>query len=93
MMPMDLLGSEDYDPCDRVTLTRIRDAEGEPTEWVETEGLRDGRDRSVTVRYGELWDQATMHLEFSHGKGRNDPVDTREFAHAIIRAAVAFLLD
>ena len=49
---MELPCEADYDPFDIVSLTRLRDDEGEPTELVEIEGLRQGgmRTRIVPLR-------------------------------------------
>jgi hypothetical protein len=51
---MQLPREADYDPFDVVTLTRIRDDNGEPTDLVEIEGLRQGgmRSRIVRSRFG-----------------------------------------
>ena len=84
---------EDHSPFDVVTLSRIRDADGEPTGLVEIEGLRQGGMRTRIVAYTRLLDQADMHWEIGHGKAKGDPMSANEFAHAIIRAAVAFLID
>jgi hypothetical protein len=90
---MELLSAEDYHPFDSVTLTRVRDEDGEPTEFVEIEGLRQGGMRTRRVRYIQVLEQAEMHLEFQHGKSRDDPMTAQEFAHGMIRAAVALLMD
>jgi hypothetical protein len=90
---VELLCEADYDPFALVTFTRLRDEEGEPTELVEIEGLRQGGMRSRTVAYTRLLDQADMHCEFAHGKTDADPLSAAEFAHNIVRAAVAFLID
>jgi hypothetical protein len=90
---MELLCGADYDPFDVVMLTRIRDEDGEPTDLVEIEGLRQGGMRTRIVPYLRLLDQADMHWEMSHGKRRDDPMNTAEFAHSVMRAAVAFLID
>jgi hypothetical protein len=90
---MELLCDADYDPFDIVTFTRVRDDDGEPTDLVEIEGLRQGGMRTRIVPYARLLDQADMHWEFSHGKSANDPMNATAFAHTMIRAAVAMLID
>jgi hypothetical protein len=90
---MDFLTQDDYYPFDTVRLTRVLDDAGEPTERVEIEGLRQGGMRIRIVTYARLLEQADMHWEFGHGKTNEDPMSPREFAHATMRAAVAFLLD
>jgi hypothetical protein len=67
--------------------------DGEPTALVEIEGLCDGGMRSRRVRFAWLLDQADLHLEIAHGKGKFDPVWPRDFAHGVMRAAVACLMD
>jgi hypothetical protein len=76
-----------------VTLTQILDAHGEPTDHVEIEGRRQGGMRTRIVTYARLLEQADVHLESSHGKTKDDPISPTEFAHATMRAAVAFLID
>ena len=83
----------DYAPFDLVTITRVRDAQGEPTEWVTIEGLRDGGARGVQVRYLAHWHQMNVHLERFHGKRLTDPMSAMEFAHATIQTAVTILMD
>jgi hypothetical protein len=90
---MELLSEADYDPFDLVTFTRLRDEEGEPTELVEIEGLRQGGMRTRIVPYACLLDQADMHWEFRHGKTGDDAMTAAEFAHNVMRAAVAMLID
>jgi hypothetical protein len=90
---LELLSAAEYHPFESVTLTRVRDDYGEPTNRVEIEGLRQGGMRTCVVPYARLLEQADMHWEFSHGKTRDVPMSPREFAHAIMRAAVAFLID
>jgi hypothetical protein len=90
---MELLVSEDYDPFEAVTLTRILDEHGEPTDRVKIEGLRQGSMRTRIVTYARLLEQADMHWEITHGKTGGDPQSAREFAHATMRAAVALLMD
>jgi hypothetical protein len=90
---MDLLSPADYYPFDSVSLTRVRDEHGEPTDRVEIEGLRQGGMRTRVVPYVRLLEQADVHWEFGHGKTKDDPMSPREFAHATMRAAVAFLID
>jgi hypothetical protein len=90
---MDLLVQEDYHPFDSINLTRILDEEGAPTPMVEIEGLRQGGMRTRVVPYIRLLEQADMHWEVAHGKSRDDPRSAREFAHTLMRAAVAFLID
>lgn len=87
------MSADDYHPFDIVTLTRIRDESGEPTNQVEIEGLRQGGMRTRIVPYARLLDQADMHWEIAHGKTRVDPMSAAEFAHSVMRAAVAFLID
>jgi hypothetical protein len=91
--PVDLVAEEDYFPFEVVTLRRVCDVDGEPTALVDIEGLRDGGMRSRRVRYGDLLDHADVHLEFAHHKIERDPVGAREFAHTVMRAAVACLMD
>jgi hypothetical protein len=90
---MELLCGADYDPFDIVTFTRVRDEDGEPTDLVEIEGLRQGGMRTRIVPYVRLLDQADMHWEFTHGKTREDAMSAAEFAHTMMRAAVAMLID
>jgi hypothetical protein len=90
---MELLTVNDYEPFEKVTITRVRDKDGEPTAWVVIEGLRQGGAREVRARYTDLWNQADTHLQYRHGKSMNDPMTPQEFAHATIRAAIAFLMD
>lgn len=90
---MELPSTADYDPFDSVTLTRVRDEYGEPTGLVEIEGLRQGGMRTRVVPYVRVLEQADVHWEFSHGKSKNDPMSAGEFAHTVIRAAVALLMD
>jgi hypothetical protein len=92
-LKMELLVPEDYHPFDTVTLTRVLDEHGESTNLVEIEGLRQGGMRTRIVTYTRLLEQAGLHWEFAHGKTREDPQSAREFAHAMMRAAVAFLMD
>lgn len=82
-----------YAPFDHVRLTRVRDDAGEPTDWVSLEALRDGGERSVTVRYQDLWQQMDTHVQLHHGKSLDDPHTFADLEHATIRAAVAFLMD
>jgi hypothetical protein len=89
----ELLTAEDVHPFETVTLTRIRDHDGERTDRVEIEGLRQGGMRTRVVTYTRLLEQAEMHWEFGHGKTKANPMSTQEFAHATMRAAVAFLMD
>jgi hypothetical protein len=49
--------------------------------------------RSRSVIYARLLDQAEMQWECGHGKTRDDSMSPREFAHAMMRAAVACLID
>jgi hypothetical protein len=88
-----LLTASDYHPFDSVTLTRVRDEHGEPTDRVEIEVVRQGGMRTRIVSYARLLEQADVHWEFSHGKSRDDPQSAHESAHTVIRAAVAFLMD
>jgi hypothetical protein len=44
------------------------------------------------VPYARLLDQADTHWEFAHRKIDDDPMSAREFAHTMMRAAVAFLI-
>jgi hypothetical protein len=90
---MELSCAEDYTPFDIVTLQRVRDADGEPTDHIEIEGLRQGGMRTRVVPYLRLLDQADMHWEFSHGKSNDDPMNAAEFGHNVMRAAVAMLID
>lgn len=90
---MELLCGADYDPFDIVTFTRVRDEDGEPTDLVEIEGLRQGGMRTRIVPYVRLLDQADMHWEFAHGKTREDAMSAAEFTHTMIRAAAAMLID
>ena len=83
----------DYAPFDLVTVTRLRATNGEPTEWVDLEGLRDGGARDVRVRYLDLWHQMDVHLQRFHGKHVAAPMSPMEFAHATVRAAVTLLMD
>lgn len=87
------LTSEDYLPFDHVTISRVLDDRGEPTELVDIEGLRQGGAREVRVRYLDLWQQIGVHLETFHDKTLDDPAMPQEFAHATVRAAIAFLID
>lgn len=48
-------------PFDHVRLMRLSDADGEPTQWVTLEALRDGGERTITVRYKDLWQQMDTH--------------------------------
>jgi hypothetical protein len=89
----ELLSSTDYDPFDIVTFTRLRDEESELTDLVEIEGLRQGGMRTRIVPYIRLFGQADMHWEFAHGKTQEDAMDAAEFAHNMMRAAVAMLID
>jgi hypothetical protein len=90
---VELLTAADYYPFDSVRLSRARDEVGEPTDQVEIEGLRKGGMRTRVVPYVRLLEQADMHWEVAHGKSRDDPQSPREFAHTLMRAAVAFLID
>jgi hypothetical protein len=89
----DLVSADDYEPFEYVELTRVRDHEGEPTEWVVIEGYRQGGCREVRILYEQLLNQTDVHLQYRHGKSMDEPVQLREFAHATVRAAVAFLMD
>lgn len=90
---MGLLAAADYDPLDTVSLTQVRTPDGEPTGWVEIEGLRQGGMRTRIVAYTRPLEQADLHWEIGHEKTRDDPQSADEFAHAMMRAAVAFLMD
>jgi hypothetical protein len=90
---MSIISADDYHPFDIATLTRVRDENGEPTERVEIEGLRQGGMRTRVVMYTRLLEQADLHWEFAHGKTKENPQSARDFAHATMRAAVAFLMD
>jgi hypothetical protein len=90
---MSIISADDYHPFDIATLTRVRDENGEPTERVEIEGLRQGGMRTRVVTYTRLLEQADLHREIAHGTTSADPQSAREFAHATIRGAVAFLVD
>jgi hypothetical protein len=90
---MSIVSADDYHPFELVTLTRIYDGDGEPTPMVEIEGLRLGGMRTRVVTYTRLLEQADLHWEVAHGKTKDDPQSAREFAHATMRAAVAFLMD
>jgi hypothetical protein len=92
-MAMELLTSDDYHRFETVTLTRRRDGHGEPTALVEIEGLRQGGMQTRVIPYTRLLEEADMHWESSHGNTKDDPMSPREFAHATMRAAVAFLMD
>jgi hypothetical protein len=46
-----LLFEDDHDPFDSVMLHRVRDEDGEPTEFVKIEGVRDGGMRTRQVLY------------------------------------------
>jgi hypothetical protein len=48
--------------------------------------------RTRVVPYARLLDQADTHWEFAHRKIDDDPMSAREFAHTMMRAAVAFLI-
>lgn len=87
--PVELVPEDDFFPFEIVTLRRVRHEDGEPTALVDIEGLRDGGMRSRRVRYIDLLVHADMHLEIAHGKGTDDPNSPRDFAHAVMRAAVA----
>jgi hypothetical protein len=89
----EFLSEDDFHPFDSVTLHRVRGGDGEPTEFVDVEAVRDGGMRTRRVRYAQLLEQADMHLEFSHGRTKDAPMPARDFAHAMMRAAVAFLMD
>lgn len=58
---MDLFTADDYAPIDHVRIKRVRDDDGEPTEWINLEGLQEGHVYSVRVRYGDLWHQMGVH--------------------------------
>jgi hypothetical protein len=88
---MDLLTAEDYTPFDHVSIKRVRDDRGEPTGWVDIEGLRGGDVYYTRVRYADLWDQMGVHMELQHGKALEDPMTPQELAHATIRAAIIML--
>jgi hypothetical protein len=49
--------------------------------------------RTRIVPYTRLLNQADMHWEFTHGKTREDAMSAAEFAHTMMRAAVAMLID
>jgi hypothetical protein len=91
--PVDLVTAEDFFPFEAVTLCRVRDVNGEPTALIEIEGLRQDGMRTRVVPYTRLLEQADLHWEITHVKSRDDPQSAEEFAHATIRAAVAFLMD
>ena len=82
-----------YWPFEHVTITRVRDADGEPTEWVEIVGTRQGGERSVRVLYARLFEIMDAHMQSFHGKSLDDPHTFEELEHATIRAAVACLMD
>lgn len=84
---------DNFWPFETLTITRIRDDRGDPTEWCMIEGLRQGGARERRARYQALFDQAELHLKSEHGKSFSDPHDAQEFEHAIMRAAVALLMD
>lgn len=82
-----------YAPFDHVQLRRLSDGEGEPTEWVMLEALRDGGERTVTVHYEDLWTRMETHMQLHHGTSLDDPNTFTDLEHATIRAAFAFLMD
>lgn len=45
------------------------------------------------MHYQVLFDHAHAHLEMQHSKGPDDSVSLDEWSHAVMRAAVAFLID
>lgn len=90
---MDLLSAADYAPFDHVAIKRELDADGEPTEWANIEGIRDTDVYYARVRYADLWDQMAVHMEWQHGKTLEDPMTPQELAHATIRAAIIMLDD
>jgi hypothetical protein len=67
--------------------------DNEPVDLVEIEGLRQGGMRTRVVPCTRLLDQANIHWEFAHGKTYADSMTAAEFAHAMMRAAVAMLID
>lgn len=82
----------DYHPFDDVTLHRVRDVAGEPTHWYSITGSRHGVERSCRVHYEELFRHADQHLRQQYGK-TSETATSAEWGHAILRAAVAFLMD
>lgn len=80
-------------PFGHVTITRVRDADGEPTEWVEVVGSRQGGERSVRVLYARLFEIMDSQMGPFHGKSRDDPHTSESLEHATLRAAVACLMD
>ncbi len=84
---------DDSWPFDSVTIHREHDVAGQATGWCVIEGLRHGGAREVREHYQTLWDQAEHHLEVCHGKTFKDPHTPVEFNHAIMRAAIALLID
>ena len=83
----------DYEPFELVTLVRVRNAEGEPTDTYIVLAERGGGERSVRVQVDLHFHQADVHLEDHHGIAPGEPVSQKEWRHAVLRAAVAFLID
>ncbi len=80
-------------PFDRVTWTREKHADGTPTGWYVILGERDGGERSIRVPGGTLLDQADDHIRYTHGVGPDEPINGELYAHALMRSAVALLID
>lgn len=57
------------------------------------EALRDGGERTLIVRYGELWEQMETYMQLHRGKTLDDPNTVSDMEHATNRAAVAVLMD
>jgi hypothetical protein len=88
---MDSACCNDHDPFDLVTVERERD-DGDVNHVYRVVGQSNGTERCRRVPHDVLMHQAQAHLQIQHGRSPGDPVDPREWAHAITRAAVAFLM-
>jgi len=82
----------EYAPFDLVTLTRERDDAGEPTQWYGILGERQGGERSRRIQAEILFVQADTLLQTWHGT-TEQAAPAALWHHAILRAAVAFLMD
>lgn len=58
---MGLITPNDYHPFDPVTLPRIPDEYGDPTDGVEIEGLRQVGKKTRNLPYVRLLEQAGMY--------------------------------
>jgi hypothetical protein len=84
--------ADDAYPFEHVTWTRVRGDEGKFTAWVDLLAERQGGERSLRMPIAQLLEQALQQLDQYHRHDTSRGL-TEQLEHAMIRAAVAFLMD